>query len=85
LEYELNKKTPARYKEKLLSYYASRELQGLIYVSATHEILNSLARVNAEICSERRSILYQALESDVLNSSGRLRFQGHQNAVIEFS
>ena len=85
LEYELNKKAPARYKEKLASYYACRDLQGLIYVSATQEILNSLARQNAEICREKRSILFQALESDVLNSSGKLRFQGHQNAVIEFT
>ena len=85
LEYELNKKAPARYKEKLTSYYTSRHIQGLIYISAAQEILHSLARVNAEICRERRSILFQALESDVLKSTGKLRFHGHQNAVIEFS
>ena len=84
LEYELNKKSPARYKEKLTSYYTNRHLQGVIYVCATQEIVNSLARVNADVCGEKRSVLFQALESDVLKSPGKLRFQGHQGALIEF-
>ena len=84
LEYELNKKSPARYKEKLMAYYTCRHIQGLIYVAATHEILNSLARVNAEVCGDKRSILYWALESDVLKSTDKLQFLGHRNALIEF-
>ena len=84
LEYELNKKSPARYKEKLTNYYTNRHLQGVIYVDGSPEIFNSLARLNAEVCGEKRSILFQALESDVLNSSSKLRFQGHQGALIEF-
>lgn len=83
VEYELSKKNPERYKDKLTAYYTNNQIQSLLYICSDQQIINSLARVNEEVRNNRKSILYMALENDVLNSKDLIHFYGTKDEVIE--
>jgi len=83
VEVEISRKSPERYREKLLNYYTASGLDGVLYISNSQIILDALARTDAEIRSKRRSILHLALEKDVLSSSGRIHFRKADGGAIE--
>ena len=83
LEYELSKKSPGRYRSKLLSYYFAQGIDGVIYVSPEREILNSLARVDEEVRGARPSILYLGFESEVLKPGDSIEFRNAKEHAIE--
>lgn len=82
-EYELNKKSPERYQEKLMSYYRTNELAGVLYVCRTQEILDSIARCDRAVCRDRTGFVCLALERDVLTSSDRIHFPSPVGEGVE--
>ncbi len=83
LEFEISKKNPERYREKIGSYYLARGIDGVIYVCSEREILNSLARIDKEVRQDTDSILYLGLETEVLKSQGKIFFQNAKEHAIE--
>ena len=83
LELEISRKSPERYREKLLSYYMAKHIDGVLYVSDSRVILDAVARADQEIRSKRASILHLALEKNVLNSAGRIHLEKADGGSIE--
>ncbi len=83
VELELSKKSPERYREKLVNYYLAHGLDGVLYVSPEREIQRLLARVDEEIRSERESILYFSYERDVVSRISPLIFSNLQGGNLE--
>jgi hypothetical protein len=44
-EFEISKKTPDRYREKLMNYYLASGIDGVLYVSNSQSILDAIARM----------------------------------------
>ena len=82
VEYEISRKNPERYREKLLNYYMASGIDGVLYVSDSQVVLDALARADSEIRSKRRSILHMALEKDVLSSNGKIHFHRADGGAI---
>lgn len=83
VELELSKKAPERYQEKLQSYYRADGIDGVIYITADQEIQSSLAKIDADLCKQRDSILYLSSESDVLKADQRMYFRNAKVNGIE--
>jgi len=83
VEIEISRKSPERYREKLLNYYMAAGLDGVLYISDSQVILDAVARTDAEIRSGRSSILHMALEKSVLSSNGKIRFVRADGGAIE--
>jgi hypothetical protein len=83
LEFELSKKAPERYHEKLMAYYHASAIDGVIYICSEQQIANSLVKIDRELRKDKDSSLYFALESDVLNSTGKIFFTNAKADGIE--
>jgi hypothetical protein len=83
VELELNKKTKSRYTQKLIDYYLSGGLDGLLYVVPNMELQNLIAKVDAEVCEGRNSILYFAQEKNVKASNNQIIFQNRKGQILE--
>lgn len=83
VELELSKKSPERYREKLVNYYLARGLDGVLYVSPEREIQRLLARVDEEIRLQRDSILHFSYERDVVSGTTPLIFTNVQGGNLE--
>lgn len=75
VELEISKKTIERYQKKLSAYYRAGGISGVIYVCAHHEIMDLIAKIDREIRTDRKSVLYLGLEADVLKSQGKMFFK----------
>jgi hypothetical protein len=82
VELEASKKTPERYAEKLGAYYRAGGIDGVLYICASQEIKDVIARADKQVCTAPSSIVYLALESDVLEASGKLIFKSPQGVAI---
>lgn len=74
VEYELSKKAPERYAQKLSTYYKTGAISGVLYVCSDNEIVSAIARADKRVCNRRQSIVHVALESTVLQSTDRITF-----------
>ena len=83
VELETSKKAPDRYCDKLLNYYIATGLDGVLYIADKQATLDAVARADADVRSNRESILHFALEKDVLASTGRINFKNVTGAEIE--
>lgn len=83
VEFEISKKTPDRYREKLLNYYMASGIDGVLYISDSQITLDAIARIDGEIRSSRESILHLALERDVVSSSERISFRSLKGGQLE--
>jgi hypothetical protein len=83
IEYEFSKKAPDRYEAKLLSYYATHELSGVLYVCSTQEVLSAVARIDQSVCKDRKGFVCSALEADVLKSPDRIHFPSATGEGVE--
>ncbi len=84
IEMELNKKTIQRYTQKLVDYYLSQGLDGVLYVTPDQEIQRLLAKVDSEVCNGRESFLYFALESEVKSNQPNITFKNSKEQILEF-
>ena len=83
IEFEISKKTPDRYKNKLGAYYLARGINGVIYVCSEREIVNSLARIDEELREGKDSVLYFGFENEVLSADKIINFQNAKKHAIE--
>lgn len=83
VELEISKKSPERYRKKLMDYYLAKAIDGVLYISDSQAILDAVARVDSEIRGEAPSILHFALEKNVLASNGKIQFQNAKEGLIE--
>lgn len=83
IEFEISKKSPERYRDKLAAYYLSQKIDGVIYVCSEREIANSLARIDKELRQEKDSILYFGFENGVLEADSKIIFQNAKEHSIE--
>lgn len=83
LEFEISRKSPERYRDKLTNYYTAKNVDGVLYISDSQVILDTVARADTAIRSKRTSILHLALEKDVLNSTGKIQFSKADGGNIE--
>ena len=61
----------------------AKGIDGVLYISDSQIILDTIARADAEVRSKRASILYLALEKNVLNSVGKIHFEKADGGSIE--
>ena len=83
VEFEISKKAPDRYRDKLLNYYMADGIDGVLYVSDSQATLDAVARIDKEIRTKADSILHLALEKDVLGSNGKIFFRKVSEGGIE--
>ena len=82
-ELEISKKSPERYRDKLTSYFLAKGISGVLYVCPEAEVSVSLAKVESEFGSSRNSILWLALEANVLRLDQPLRFVNRRGVKID--
>lgn len=75
VELEISKKSPERYRGKLIDYYISNVVDGVLYICGDLQILNAVARADKEVRTHRRSKVHLATETSVLSGDGKMKFQ----------
>lgn len=85
VECEISAKTVVRYAQKLASYYLSSKVNGVLYVCSKQSIIECLKEADAEVRRNRKSILYFALEKDVLTSFNKITFTNAKEGILEFT
>ncbi len=83
VELEISKKTPERYREKLLGYYLARGIDGVLYICSTPQIAAVVARADREIRRERDSIVRFLFEQDALASTDKMIFVNDEEVPVE--
>lgn len=71
-EYELNGKSAIRWKQKLIQYYQSGNIDAVFYFCESPSVLNKLVEVDREIATTEKRKVFFALCNDVTltNSTG---------------
>lgn len=82
VELEISKKTVERYQKKLAAYYRAGGIDGVIYVCAHHEVRDLIAKVDREIRTGKRSIVYLGDEAGVLENQGKMFFKNAERDGI---
>jgi len=85
LEFELNKKSPDGYRQKLIDYYLARGIDGVLYVSPKREIRSLLMRVDEEIGKDREPLVWFLSEENALGVSNKIIFQDRKEQILEFT
>ena len=76
VEFEISKKSPDRYIQKLGAYYKAGGIDGVLYVCGNKEIADLIARSDRKARTGKDSIVYLAGEASVLKSDGKIIFRG---------
>ena len=76
VEFEISKKAPDRYFQKLESYYQSGGIDGVLYICGDQMIADAIAQADRKVRTESESIVFLAGESSVLKSDTRIIFKG---------
>jgi hypothetical protein len=84
VEIELSKKTVQRYTQKLVDYYLSQGLDGVLYISPSQEIQRLLAKVDAEVSNEQKSLVYFASEDEVKANQPQIIFKNRKEQALVF-
>lgn len=82
IEMEISKKTPERYVRKLSAYYNTGAVDGVLYICGDHQIQNAIARADATVRTAPKSIVYTAIEEDVLGPLDRFKFDRLSGGAI---
>jgi hypothetical protein len=83
IELEISKKTPERYREKLLGYYLARGIDGVLYICSTPQIAAVVARADREIRRDRDSIVRFLSEQDALAATEKMIFLNDEEVPVE--
>ena len=82
IEFEISKKSPDRYRQKLGAYYKAGGIDGVIYICGSQEVLDLIARTDREIRTNEASVVYLGSEDDVLKSNEKMIFKASDGAGI---
>jgi hypothetical protein len=83
LELELSKKSPDRYRQKLIDYYLAQGIDGVLYVSPEREVERLIARIDEEIRSGRDSIVHFSYEASVISGPAKITFSNPEGGSLE--
>ncbi len=83
VEFELSKKSPEGYRQKLINYYLAKGIDGVLYVSPKREIQSLLTRIEDEIGKDRTSLVWFSSEDSALTSTGKIIFRNRKGQTLE--
>jgi hypothetical protein len=84
VEYELSKKSPDGYRQKLIDYYLARGIDGVLYVSPKPEVQRLLAKIDEEIGQDREPRVWFCSEENALRGSLPITFNNRLEQSLEF-
>lgn len=86
LEYDANKKTIARYKEKLMEYYKHSSIPAVFYVGRNEGILSMIQNAERIVAKEidKKFKFYYCVLEDVLRSESSVTFENLSGRVFKF-
>lgn len=84
VEMEISKKVPGRYTQKLIEYYISQGLDGVLYVTPDNEVQRVLAKSDLEVGADRDPFVYFADEKDVNSSQSIITFKNRKEQILVF-
>jgi hypothetical protein len=74
VEMEITPKAASRYRNKLISYYLSHCLDGVLYVCGSQEIVNLVTEADQAARAQRALILHTVLEENALRPGSPITF-----------
>lgn len=83
VEFELSKKSPEGYRQKLIDYYLAKGIDGVLYVSPKREIQSLLTRIEDEIGKDRPSLVWFSSEESALTSTDKIIFRNRKGQTLE--
>lgn len=75
IEFELNKKSPEGYWQKLIDYYLAKGINVVLYVSPKREVQSLLSRIEDEIGKDRPSLVWFSSDENVLTRLNTIIFK----------
>ena len=76
IEFDTTVKSKDRYRQKVDAYYVKRGVDGVLYVSASKHILNTLLKIDKEVADRhrRKPKVYLAMLGDVIGEQDEMTF-----------
>lgn len=84
VELEISKKSPERYTKKLINYYLTQDLSGVLYILSDPELYRLIAKVDSSVSLDREPLVYFVNEKDALSPSASIIFKNRKNQILEF-
>ena len=84
LEYERSLKGPSRYQEKIREYYNHDEVDAVLYVCETEEILKTVMDLEKTISQNQESKFYFSLRENIQNPERKVTFKTNDNDILTF-
>lgn len=83
VEFELSKKSPEGYRQKLIDYYLAKGIDGVLYVSPKREVQSLLTRIENEIGKDRTSLVWFSSEESALTATDKIIFRNRKGQILE--
>jgi len=83
VEFELSKKSPEGYRQKLIDYHLAKGIDGVLYVSPSRQIHTLLARTEEEIGKDREPLVWRSYEETAFLNSGKITFHNRLEQTLE--
>lgn len=83
IEYELSKKSPEGYKQKLTDYFLAKGIDGVFYISPVQQVQTLLTRIESEIGHNRIPLVWFKPEDIALEDSHKITFKNREGKIIE--
>lgn len=78
IEYELNAKSIARLKDKLIDYYQTGAVDAVFYLCETQAVLNKIRVIDQELSKGQKSKVFFCLAKDALSQPEKVTFTNSQ-------
>lgn len=85
VEFELSKKSPEGYMQKLIDYYLARGIDGVLYISPKDQVFSLLTRTDSEIGKNRRPLVWFCSEQTALAQSNKIIFKNREDHILELA
>ena len=83
VEFELSKKSPDGYRQKLIDYYLAKGIDGVFYVSPSRQIHTLLTRMEEEVGKDREPLVWRTYEENTLGDSTKIIFHNRKEQSLE--
>lgn len=83
IEYELSKKSPDGYKQKLTDYFLAKGIDGVFYISPMQEVQTLLTRIESDIGHNRRPLVWFKAEDTSQEASQKIILKNREGKIIE--
>ena len=85
IEFDANRKSNERYRNKINDYYFKRNIEGVLYICANQYILNALLKIDYEVSHRHQSNpkMYFALLNDVIHTRNEMIFKNVDKYIFQ--